>query len=418
MLGKGTIVERNWTYFNVLFVVEGLMVCQMERSSMFQVVNPAQGLLKSETQPSDNIVFRRYEDGDEQQIVELFEKVFGRTMGPTESYRHWNWEYKDNPTKPLTIMLAWHGERLVGQYAGLPQQVFINGTTKTGALSLDSMTDPDYSRMGIFSSLGESLYVSLPKNQISFVYGFPNANVIHARTKNLNWSIISQHIPVYARPVGFYQLIRNRTNSNLLAKFLGSLAQAILRISEKCTYLIWNKGDEILVRKEKGFDVWANDLWAKCRDQHKIWVVRDLEYLQWRYNSRPETKYNFYSAWHKNEIAGYLVSIEQVRREGKVSFILDLLCDDKIDGSCDALLRESIKNANINGCSIICALVMPKSVYKSNYLKHFFVPLPGFLLPQKTFFGGKLICQDQGLDGNRFFDPDSWQICWGDTDLL
>lgn len=44
-----------------------------------------------------NYKIRRYNLGDEYKIIKLFEEVFEKTMGKTESIAHWRWEYKNNP---------------------------------------------------------------------------------------------------------------------------------------------------------------------------------------------------------------------------------------------------------------------------------------------------------------------------------
>lgn len=35
-----------------------------------------------------NLNMRRYKSGDEKQIIQLFQKVFGKPMGKTESFKH------------------------------------------------------------------------------------------------------------------------------------------------------------------------------------------------------------------------------------------------------------------------------------------------------------------------------------------
>lgn len=374
--------------------------------------------MKPKTDLPGNIVFRPYEDRDEEQIIELFKKVFRKTMGPSESHNHWEWEYKKNPTNILTLILGWDDKRLVGQYAALPNRIITNGKIRTGALSLDSMTDPDYSGRGVFTNAGKTLYSCLSKKKISFVYGFPNANVIYARTNKLDWKIISKQIPIYIRPLQITPIFKNVIKVELLGNILSILEQQCIKISEKWASEIRKNRNVIIVRRENAFGTWANDLWHKCKNQHKIWLIRDLEYLEWRYNARPESEYHIYTAWHKNEISGYMVSTEQSVGGHKVTFILDLLANKKVEGACDALLRKSISDARSNGSSMLCSILMPNSAYRIRFIKHLFIVVPRVLLPQKTFFGGRLICRDKDLKTSTFFDPNSWQITWGDTDLL
>ena len=65
---------------------------------------------------SKSFEIRSYNAGDENAICALFESVFDRPMGATESIRHWQWEFLENPVKPVAIMLAWQGGKLIGHY--------------------------------------------------------------------------------------------------------------------------------------------------------------------------------------------------------------------------------------------------------------------------------------------------------------
>jgi len=112
---------------------------------------------KTENQ-NKSFKLRGYKPGDENTICALFEKVFGKPMGKTESIRHWQWEFLENPVKGLFVKLAWDKERLVGQYTASPLRVCADGKEIIAALSHDTMTDPQYEGLGIFRNIAEALY--------------------------------------------------------------------------------------------------------------------------------------------------------------------------------------------------------------------------------------------------------------------
>lgn len=353
-----------------------------------------------------------YQDNDEVHIIPLFEKVFRRAMGKTESAEHWRWEFLENPVKPMTTMLAWDGERLVSQEAANLLRFVVDGRDYLGALIFDSMTDPEYAGRGIFTETAKALYKYQKKKSCEFVYGFPNANVIQARIKKLGWNIISK-MPIYVRPIDVGTLVRKKTGSALLEIIASKISSSFSTFMHNRTSILNHK---IEIRKDGHFDKWADDLWSRCFKQHKLWVVRDYKYLSWRYDMRPESQYNLFTAWLNNDIVGYIITTSQIRNEGKICFILDVMVDANVAGAAEVLLKSVVDFSMHDNDAMISALLMPASIYRSAFKKFFFVPLPQKLFPQEIYFGG---CQlNHGIGPEIFKNPTSWHISWGDTDLL
>jgi hypothetical protein len=355
-----------------------------------------------------------YEDGDELHIIPLFEKVYGRPMGKTESYQHWVWEYLQNPAKPISIMLAWHGKRLVGHYAVNPVRAWAQDKELLVALSLDTMTDEDYGKRGIFSETAKCLYDQLVTNSVSFVFGFPNARSKGGFLKHLGWHIISPSA-IYVHLLDVGPFIKSKTKCDYLGIAASKISGPTLRMIGKCVTKKYYDVN-IEVRKENKFGTWSDELWLRCRSQHDLWIVRDLRYLSWRYDMRPEANYEIFTAWFNGKIAGYVITTSQTRNEGRVSFILDVLADINVNGAIEALLKTAINSSMENNDAMISAMLMPASVYRSAFRKYFFIPLPERLFPQEIHFGGRRL--NNKISRDIFQNRTSWHISWGDTDLL
>jgi hypothetical protein len=209
---------------------------------------------------------REYVDGDKKDIIPLFEKVFGRPMGKTKSYQHWRWEFLQNPVKPISIMLAWHGERLVRHYAVNPVRAWAQDKELLVALSLDTMTDEDYGKRGIFSETGKCLYDQIVTNSVSFIFGFPNAKSIGGFLKHLGWHIISP-TPIHIRPLDVGPFVKNKTQNALIGTLASKVNRPPLRILQNYVSIPHNN---IEIRLIKKFDKCADELWLRCRDQHKL----------------------------------------------------------------------------------------------------------------------------------------------------
>lgn len=105
---------------------------------------------------------RDYKPGDEKQILKLFEYSFGKKL-PEE---YWHWRFIDNPQKQIMIKLMWDKEILAGHYAVSPIEMIVHGEKILTALSMTTMTHPDYIGKGIFTQLAK-LYIEMNQKKIN-----------------------------------------------------------------------------------------------------------------------------------------------------------------------------------------------------------------------------------------------------------
>ena len=356
------------------------------------------------------LAFRDYTPGDEAHITALFERVFGKTMGPTESLRHWRWEFQENPAAREWIRLAWDGPHLAGQYTSSPMRMAIEGQEVLAGLSHDTMTDPEYGGLGIFTKTARELYERMEADGARFIYGFPNANSIGGFTRRLGWHRVMP-TPVWLRPVAPFGLVGAKLRLPLSP--LDGVADALFGLQRR---LSARRGAGIDVHEEAQVGDWADELWARCRPQHRIWVIRDQRYLSWRYGARPETRYTLLTAWRGGRIAGFLALAMSERGGQPVGFVMDLLADVTVDGCCEALLDAAALRAREMGAALMSAMVTPGCRYRRAFLSRAFIPLPERLFPKQLHFGARAF--GDGGDTELISDPRAWLISWGDVDVL
>jgi hypothetical protein len=362
---------------------------------------------------------RDYAEGDEQAIVGLFERVFGRTMGPSESAEHWRWEFARNPTPPATIELVWDGDTLVGQYAVSPRRVWFCGSELLAALSLDTMTHPDYGRQGIFSASAEACYARMVERGFTFVYGFPNANSIHGFEKYLRWKTVMP-TPVHVKALDLGDFVAGKLGQPQLAPLLGKATRLLLRtptVVEELVERVRGGGEALTIDEFSDFDALegVDELWERCRDQHRLWVIRDRDYLRWRYDQRPESDYVRLSvADQRGELIGWAVLAIAEREQGRTCFVMDVLVE--VSRALPGLLRAIEDVARARGCSLISAMVGSGARGRSAFLRQAYLPLPERLFPQELYFGARVFEGD--VDRALLLHPESWQLGWGDIDVI
>ena len=134
------------------------------------------------------LTIKSYEEGDENDILDLFETVFKQKL----NIENWRWRFRDNPAGKHFIKLMWDKDKLVGHYAISPTIMRVDEQDVFTALSLTTMTHPDYAGKGIFKQLSSSLYEDLENNyNCKAIWGFPNNNSHYGFVKRLDWSNLS-----------------------------------------------------------------------------------------------------------------------------------------------------------------------------------------------------------------------------------
>ncbi len=384
---------------------------------------------KDEVTSERRWTIRDYAEGDERAIIALFEQVFGRTMGASESAEHWRWEFARNPTSTPTLELVWDGERLVGQYAVSPRRVWFCGAEQLAALSLDTMTHPDYGRQGIFSASAEACYARMGERGFAFVYGFPNANSIHGFEKYLRWKTVMP-TPVHVKALDLGRYVAGKLGQPQLAPWLGKASRLLLRAPTVIEGLVerarsgGGPGESFAIAEFPDFDslVGVDELWARCRDQHRLWVIRDRAYLRWRYDQRPESNYLRLAIRRPDhdELVGWAVLAIAEREQGRTCFIMDVVVDATLARAMPTLLRAIEDHARERECALISAMVGSGSRWRTTYLSHGYLPLPEQFFPQELYFGARVLAESANLDLDRalLLHPESWQLGWGDIDVI
>ena len=197
-----------------------------------------------------------YKPGDEIEILKLFKTSFKKEL----SLNFWNWRFLNNPAGEVMIKLMWDGNTLAGHYAVSPVELIINGEVQLSALSMTTMTHPEYGGRGIFTTLAESLYCDIKeKHNVSSVWGFPNSNSHYGFIKNLKWKDLNV-IPTLSISLNNFKEKRDE------------------RISVTKNF------------KEEHGITFHNTLLG----ENKLAVHRTKQYLNWRYSNNPVNNYTIF----------------------------------------------------------------------------------------------------------------------------
>ncbi len=122
-------------------------------------------------------------------LGDLYTKCFN--TAPPEKY--FSWKYLDNPAGTLLGFEATHLGKVVASYGVIPEAYLVNGKRRIVWQSMDTMTDPEYQRRGLFISLAKMTFDHLETVDPRFLLvGIPGDASYPGFTKKLGWTDIHQ----------------------------------------------------------------------------------------------------------------------------------------------------------------------------------------------------------------------------------
>ncbi|MBU1628313.1 GNAT family N-acetyltransferase [bacterium] len=311
---------------------------------------------------------RSYEKGDEDNILELFKRVFGKNRTREE----WNWRFKENPAGKSIIEVARDGDRIIGHYSVSPAKFLVQGSEYIGMQEIDLMVSPDYikglKKAGVFIKLGKKLYENVEKAGIKFTFGFPNQNSSPIGSKLLGWKAVAE-IPLYSLYLTT-KLIKEKIKTNPLKRFLAIL---LFKIYFTCCKLVRSLILRrcMAIEKIDHFDERAEVLWQDNGSKYDIAIIRNSEYLNWRFFQHPLKEYTVYGIFRDDNLAGYIALKTIISDSGgiKEGLIVDLFAEMDNSSVVKLLLVKAIDYFEKWGCDVIRGWMMPEYFYNSPFIQ-------------------------------------------------
>lgn len=310
-----------------------------------------------------DVEIRPWRPGDEAAILGLFRTVFGREMSPA----YWRWRFLDHPAGGPCVMLAWAGDTLAAHYAASRATLSAAGETIPAALSMTTMTHPDWRGRGLLEATARALYATLADEGAAATLGFPNQMVHAARLTRLGW------IDVCDAPTMTADLARPPAPD-----------PAVVEIP--------------------AIDARFDRLAARLAPLTPVGFARDAATLAWRIDANPAQRYTRLVLPEGDEIAGYAL-LKPFGAEA-----MDLVELRAADAAATrALLAASLARAAASGarrlhCWRLCAEPDRPAFERAGFAAG--APV--------TYFGGCALARPAAL----FDDPRRWRLAMLDSDLF
>jgi len=351
---------------------------------------------------------RPYREGDEFGIIKLFKVVFQKDY----DIARWNWLYRDNPVGIKTIMVAEnHQGEIIAHYAVCPIRIIIDKEQKLGTVSLDTMVHPEYQGLGLFTKLASRLYESIASQGMILTYGFPNKNSFHGFTKKLFWSDLTDNLQIYVRVLRVDRFLQNHLKPQILSSLGCPIAKNVIGAFNRI-----KKVEKPKVFKSLHCDNISDnidELWNRTISNTHISVIRNKDYLTWRYLQNPGDKYHVINTYDKQTLVGCAI-LKILERFGlKIGFIAEILTDPSKPESINELLLESMSYYEEQGVDMVACLSLEKMTLNARLKKNGFIRVPKIAYPQDFHFC--ILAHD---NKEYITNSDNWIISWGDNDVI
>ncbi len=222
-----------------------------------------------------------YQPGDEHGIIELFHRCFH----PDRTLDHWRWKYELAPRgqRRISLARAANGE-IVANYGAYPMALYDHRSGETVEVHQvgDIMSAPEVRGVGrgptsLFARTARHFYAASCEGQVAFNFGVHTDN---SRKFSVRFVRAHDVEPVAYRHGPLPGEVPGRTARDLLARY------RIDRVSSPPSDL--------------------DELWLRAKADYRLLIRRDLRYLSWRYFSRPDREYAFYTLRSWGRLVGWL----------------------------------------------------------------------------------------------------------------
>jgi ribosomal protein S18 acetylase RimI-like enzyme len=349
----------------------------------------------------NSIVYRLSTHSKEEKTssLDLVKESFGSGVDIVYE-EYYEWQYLKNPIGRGNVLLAYDGQKAIGQIASIPCVYQILDKYFLASSIMNLSVSSQYQGKGI---MGQLLTQILQTNGSSFSVVVPNAAAIKGYLKK------------YFHPMPLTFMVRPIRLSNYFHNH--PVARACLKPFD----IIWkNKkiSDKFDITEYVSmFDERFDDLFNATNDYKTIRQVRDSKFLNWRYRNNPRRRYYTLIATGKNGILEGYVILRFTKIFGKsMGLIMDLVTRKGSDSG-RTLIVSALDFFWINGTALAMAICFPQRKEYELLRKEGFFVCPTRFRPHPLTLCLKTSHEDQ-VKIDTILNPKIWFFMFGDYETF
>ncbi len=315
------------------------------------------------------VIVRQATLEDRSAIFEFHKEAYPQ-IWRSRSPERWDWEFANNPFRipgslPVWIAVDEEKGKVVGQVCALMEPLWMGGQRCLISWGVDYYVLKEYRGM----SLGKQLY------------GAMLAHVPTSLTLSMSESARIVMLKLGMQPLPFVPLftriLRHEPHSvlNTLAskmpggrgrraafwqKSLGilqihRLAAAALTLRERWRDrgLAGQMDPELEFVQAAAFGPEVNVLWERLKNRYNGLVVRDMDFLNWKFTQQPFMEHTLWLAYRKGQLEGYVILRRGTPPENNVGMIADLFADPEDEALVRSLVGHALRQFWQNGTAYV-----------------------------------------------------------------
>lgn len=343
-----------------------------------------------------------YRVSDRAEVFDFIREVFPAERA-VRKIAVWTWKYETQPfatPEYSAIDLIRIGPRLVGLLAGFRLPMCIGGIECIGEARGDWMVHPDYRGHDIFRRMR-----LLPAADTPVRFGW--SRLPPRVQKKIKW--LSDPVRPLIRVLDAGAVVANFTRSQLLGSATAGASVAAHYVSRPFHRKSRSSGRSVM--RLDGFDERADALWKKARRADRAMVVRDRQYLNWRYCQRPDAAYLLYGLERASELDGFLVARVGSYRGMRWGYVVDFLTHENSSAALGTLIGAALDEFRGLGVAGVTCYATDDAA-RGGLFRNGFFPVPQrqpdrfvrFVLAERT-------------DLAKFMAINRWYVTMGDGDF-
>lgn len=260
---------------------------------------------------SDEYQIRAYEQGEEQKIVDLLSEIFFEWKARGDgACNHWRWMYQDSPLGHLYVSVIVKDGNVVGVGHDLQIYVKIGKGFEKAIYCTDMAVHPDHRRRGLYARMLDIL--RLNRGDTNFRYWYTTSRILIDERKRKDQDGV-EALHLFPVEINRYLLIKDidlhlekkHTDNSWLKKqgYIINRMVASLRSNASNSSI----STEVEICEGLDYDA-ADNFWVKVQSMYNFVVVRNREYLEWRFGDPRSGDYHILSAYRNGEYSGYIVA--------------------------------------------------------------------------------------------------------------
>lgn len=344
---------------------------------------------------------------------DLISECFDKAMGIAYENRY-NWQFLENPAGTGSILMAYDGEKLIGQIASIPcKYIFMDRYIPTAIAGEWLCVSPKYRGKGIMSELIRRR-TETEENPFPFVLDLPNKASMNGFLK-ANYYQMSMKL--LTRPLKLSKCFAYKKIARIALKPFDSIW---MRRGRRCRRVKTNIGEFILEEHSLPiFDERFDDLFKTANNRMMIRQVRNSEFLNWRYRNVPGRKYKTIISCKEDGILdGYVIVRLDVAYGINVGFIMDFVTKDNSESGKN-LVGYALEYFWNNDAAVAAALCFPNCEEYRILRKEGFFICPERIRPNPFTLCIKPFHDKQNqFDINTIMDSNRWYFMFGDYQVF